>query len=137
MKIHSSFIICDPYRILMKDPYPRENRMNFLEVETGRFELSIESGKKNEFPARFAPPAPFRLRDVQIDNGWDIEYTTISNIMVTAFRKSPLPICLPQMMITAICTPWQWNERNERVYTLKPATLVIIGDYVTDEWISR
>jgi hypothetical protein len=86
--------------------------MKFTEVRKGVFqsELIERPAKDVSIPIVFQPPIPFCLTKATITEGWDIEYVHVGNILITAYRKSRNPICLPNMTITTLAQPFMWKE---------------------------
>ena len=54
------------------------------------------------------PEKPFRITNIQIDRGWDIEYVLVADVILSAFRYSVNPLCTPEMKIQVSILPWRF-----------------------------
>lgn len=102
---------------------------DFSDIKNGIFRATIQVPEKGGSVAvDFCPPAMFRLLDVEISEGWDIEYVQLANIMLTAFRKAPWPLITPASRIMVITTPFMFMP--EKTMATKEGLLTISGDII-------
>ena len=102
------------------------------ELNNGIFRATIKLPKKivdsSSILVEFSPSGLYRLKDVQISDGWDIEYVQVANLMITAFRKSPCPLANPAVRIMILVRPFWFHPDKGKTEATSDGQLIVTGE---------
>jgi hypothetical protein len=99
----------------------------YFKVPEAPTSLSVGTKFGESIRIEFSPTGLYRLKTVEISEGWDIEYVQVANIIIPAFRKSPPPMCTPANRIIIHVSPHRFVD-GKITHALEGGSLVVTGD---------